>query len=69
MTKGNIQRNADEGNRILSENIKRDYARLLEIIADKRDPDYEEVEKLANRYRFYFDESGKVNELQAKGGR
>ena len=53
---------ARKGRHILNENIRRDYARLLEIIADKREPDYDEVEKLAGKYRMYFDDSGKLKE-------
>jgi len=58
MTKSNAQ----NGRRILNENIRKDYARLLEIIADKREPDFEEVEKLAGKYRMYFDDAGDLRE-------
>ena len=58
MTKSNAQ----NGRRILNENIRKDYARLLEIIADKREPDFEEVEKLAGKYRMYFDDAGELKE-------
>lgn len=56
---------AKNGRRILNDNIKRDYTRLLEIIADVREPDYEEVEELAGKYRLYFDDSGNVKETYA----
>jgi len=59
-----LQRKATEGRRILNDNIKRDYMRLLEIIADAREPDYGEVEVLANKYRMYFDEHGAVKEAE-----
>ena len=60
MTKSNAQ----NGRRILNENIRKDYARLLEIIADKREPDFEEVEKLAGKYRMYFDDVGELKEAE-----
>lgn len=52
---------ATEGRRILNENIKRDYARLLEMLADPREADGKEVEALAGKYRFYFDEEGELH--------
>lgn len=55
---------APEGRRILNDNIRKDYARLLEIIADEREPDYEEVEQMANKYRMYFDEHGELKEAE-----
>ena len=57
------------GRRILNENIKRDYMRLLEIIASPDEPDFTEVEHLANKYRMYFDEHGDLIELTTEGGR
>jgi len=55
---------AKNGRKILNENIRKDYARLLEIIADKREPDFEEVEKLAGKYRMYFDDAGELKEAK-----
>jgi len=50
------------GRRILNENIKRDYMRLLEIIASPDEPDFTEVGHLANKYRMYFDAHGELRE-------
>lgn len=58
----NNKRKSNDGRRILNDNIKRDYIRLLEIIADSREPNYVEVEDLANKYRLYFDDSGDIKE-------
>jgi len=55
---------AKQGRHILNENIRKDYVRLLEIIADKREPDFEEVEKLAGKYRMYFDDAGELKEAE-----
>ena len=49
---------------IRSNRIKRDYMRLLAIIADAREPDYSEVEQLAAKYGLYFDENGQVKEVR-----
>lgn len=54
---------ATEGKRIRNGQLRRDFARLLEIITDVREPDFEEVEALANKYRFYFDETGEVKQI------
>ena len=54
---------AAKGKRIRNGQIRRDFARLLEIITDVREPDFEEVEALANKYRFYFDENGEVKQI------
>ena len=54
---------ATKGQRIRNGQLRRDFARLLEIITDAREPDFEEVEALANKYRFYFDEKGAVKQL------
>lgn len=54
---------ATEGKRIRNGQLRRDFARLLEIITDAREPDFEEVEALANKYRFYFDENGAVKQI------
>lgn len=64
MTNFNARGNATNGRRIMNGNIRKDYARLLEIIADGREPDYEEVEQLANKYRFYFGEDGTLGEAE-----
>lgn len=39
-----------------------DFRRLLEILADPREPDYCEVEELAERNGFMFNERGEVVE-------
>lgn len=72
MTKTNDNKhigNAPQGRRILNDNIRVDYARLLEMLADGREADGEEVEELANKYRYYFDENGNLHEIQTEGGR
>lgn len=53
-----------EGKRIRNGAIRRDFKRLLEIIADKREPDYEEVEAIAERNAMYFDDYGTVKHRQ-----
>lgn len=40
--------------------IRRDFKRLLAIIADVREPDYSEVEAIAKRNGFYYDDKGEV---------
>lgn len=56
---------ATQGRRILNENIKRDYARLLQLaVTPDVEVDYTEIEELANKYRFYFDDKGNVKELR-----
>lgn len=60
---------ASKGRRILNDGIREDFARLLEMIADPRDDDLSEVERIAGKYRFYFDENGELCELHPKGGR
>lgn len=63
-----LTKNAAKGRRILNESIKRDYARLLRLAVTPDDEvDFEEIEELANKYRFYFDENGEVKELASKG--
>lgn len=64
MAEYNAKGNADNGRRILNDNIRKDYAILLEIIADEREPDFEEVEQLANKYRFYYNEYGALMEAE-----
>jgi len=54
---------------IRNNRIKRDFARLLEIIADPRQPDYSEVEAIAERNGFVFDDKGNVVEAKHKGVR
>lgn len=39
---------------------EKDFARLLAIIADPREPDYDEVLAIAERNGFTFDEKGAV---------
>jgi len=54
-----------QGRRILNDNIKRDYARLLLLAVTPDDKvDYEEIEELAHKYRFYFDDEGNVKEAR-----
>lgn len=52
----------DKPIKIRNSRIKRDFKRLLAIIADSREPDYSEVERIAERNGFYFDEKGNVRE-------
>ena len=49
-------------NPIRNNRIKRDFKRLLAIIADAREPDYSEVEAIAAKYGLYFDNDGNVKE-------
>ena len=54
---------ATQGRRILNENIKRDYARLLQLaVTPDNEVDFKEIEELANKYHFYFDDDGIVKE-------
>jgi len=63
-----LTKKATAGRRILNENIRRDFARLLSLAVTPDDEvDYMEIEELANKYRFYFDENGEVRELASKG--
>ena len=48
--------------RIRNGKLRRDFKRLLEIIADAREPDFEEVEKIAKRNGLAFDDNGEVKE-------
>lgn len=48
--------------------IKRDFKRLLAIIADVREPDFSEVEQIAAKYGLYFDEKGAVKETKEVRG-
>lgn len=50
--------------RIRNGQIRRDFKRLLAMIADNREPDYREVEEIAKRNGFYFDEKGDVKEVR-----
>ena len=50
--------------RIRNGEMRRDFKRLLAIIADTREPDYSEVERLAEKYDLYFDEKGIVKEAR-----
>jgi len=54
---------AAKGQRIRNGQLRRDFERLLEFIASPSEPDFEEVEALANKYRFYFDETGEVEQF------
>ena len=51
-----------KGRRIRNGQIRRDFKRLLAIIADPREPDFEEVEEIAERNALYFDDNGEVRE-------
>lgn len=57
MTKNNVKSTPIRNSR-----IKRDFKRLLAIIADPREADYSEIEKIAAKYGLYFDENGAVKE-------
>lgn len=62
-----LTKKATAGRRILNESIKRDYARLLRLAVTPDDEiDFAEIEALANKYRFYFDDKGEVKELATK---
>ena len=50
--------------RIRNGEMRRDFKRLLAIIVDAREPDYSEVERLAEKYDLYFDEKGNVKEAR-----
>lgn len=50
--------------RIRNGELRRDFKRLLAIIADVREPDYSEVERLAEKYDLYFDDKGNVKEVR-----
>lgn len=50
--------------RIRNGELRRDFKRLLAIIADVREPDYSEVERLAEKYDLYLDEKGNVKEAR-----
>lgn len=50
--------------RIRNSQIKRDFKRLLAIIADVNEPDFTEVERIATRYGLYFDDNGVVKEAR-----
>src|SRR5699024_5045397 len=64
ITEYNVKGNADNCNIILNSKTRKDHARLLEVIADRREPDFEEVEQLANKYRFYYNENGTLMEVE-----
>lgn len=51
-----------KGKRIRNGQIRRDFKRLLEIISDPREPDYAEVEAIAERHALYFDDNGAIKE-------
>ena len=50
--------------RIRNGEMRRDFKRLLAIIADDGEPDYSEVERLAEKYDLYFDDKGNVKEAR-----
>lgn len=45
---------------ILNDEIRNDYARLLEIINDPREPAQKEITYLASKYRMRFNLEGKL---------
>ena len=53
----------NSSNRIRNGKIRRDFKRLLAIIADAREPDYSEVEAIAKRNGFYYDDKGEVRDV------
>lgn len=59
-------RKRSASNRIRNGQIRRDFKRLLAIIADVREPDYSEVEAIAKRNALYFDEVGAVKEYSER---
>jgi len=58
------KQSASDSKRIRNGQIRRDFKRLLAIIADPREPDYSEVEAIAKRHALYFDEKGAVREAK-----
>jgi len=60
------QRNqsGEHPNKIRNGRLRRDFKRLLEIIADAREPDFAEVEQIAKSHALYFDDKGDVKELR-----
>lgn len=55
-----MKRKKEHPNKIRNGKIRRDFRRLLEIIAEGREPSLEEVEEIAERHAFYYDDSGEV---------
>jgi hypothetical protein len=55
---------ADMMARIRNGQIRRDFKRLLEIIADANEPDFAEVEEIAKRNGLKFDNNGEVKEAE-----
>lgn len=53
----------NSSNRIRNGKIRRDFKRLLAIIAGVREPDYSEVEAIAKRNGFYYDDKGEVKDV------
>lgn len=60
--RGTRIRKRSASNRIRNGQIRRDFKRLLAIIADVREPNYSEVEEIAKRNALYFDDNGAVRE-------
>ena len=50
--------------RIRNGEMRRDFKRILMIITDVSEPDYSEVERLAEKYDLYFDDEGNVKEAR-----
>ena len=57
------KRGASNPTRIRNGKIRRDFKRLLAIIADAREPDYSEVEAIAKRNGFYYNDKGEVRDI------
>src|SRR5690625_2563903 len=61
---GGYLRRKEHPNKIRNGKIRRDFKRLLEIIADGREPHFPEVEEIAGRHAMDFNDYGKVVEIQ-----
>jgi len=61
-----MRRKHGHSNRIRNGQLRRDFKRLLEIIADYKEPKYDEVEEIAGRNAFYYDDEGAVVEKESR---
>lgn len=67
MAEGRRIRNESDLSRIRNGKIRRDFKRLLTVIADDTCLDYEvlkEVEDIAESHALYFDDEGNVEEAE-----
>jgi len=64
MSKRIRKQGASDSRRIRNGQIRRDFKRLLEIIADPREPNFAEVERLAKRHALEFDDRGRIKETK-----